>query len=84
MPRLTVTCATVLAVTLGCALSANAQTQLQGKTMGTQVPEPSGPAQPPKSSTRAKSDECESQGKRQGLKGHDLMWFVIKCLNKAG
>ena len=75
MPRLAVSCATVLAVALGCAQSAAAQTQLQGKTMGTQGP---APAQPPKS---PKQRECESQGKSKGLKAQDLMWFVIKCEN---
>jgi hypothetical protein len=69
MSRLAVTCATVIAVALGCAQSADAQTQMQGKTMGSQVPEPGAP---PKPSPKAKRAECVSQGESQGLKGKDL------------
>jgi hypothetical protein len=87
MPRLAVTCASttiVLAVALCCAQSAGAQTQMQGKTLGTQVPAPSAPAPPPKSSSKAKRAECVSQGESQGLKGTDLKKFVKECMNKTG
>jgi hypothetical protein len=81
MSRLAVTCATVIAVALGCAQSADAQTQMQGKTMGSQVPEPGAP---PKPSPKAKRAGCVSQGESQGLKGKDLKKFVKECMNKTG
>lgn len=84
MPRLAVTCATVLAVALGCVQSAEAQTQMQGKTFGSQVPEPGAPAPLPKSSPKAKRADCVSQGEGQGLKGKDLKKFVKECVNKTG
>lgn len=83
MPRLAVTCTIVLAVALGCAQRAEAQTQMQGKTMGSQVPEPGAPATP-KPSPKAKRSECTAQGESQGLKGKDLRKFVKECMNKTG
>jgi hypothetical protein len=73
---------TILAVTLCCAQNVLAQTQMQGKTMGTSVPEPGASA--PKPSPKAKRAECVSQGESQGLKGKDLKKFVKECVDKTG
>jgi len=83
MFRTVVTCASAvfLAIALCCAYeNAGAQTQMQGKTVGSQPPGGAGPAGP--GSTKAKRADCVSQGKKQGLKGGDLTKFVKECVDK--
>jgi hypothetical protein len=82
MFRTVVTCASavLLAIALCCAYdSAGAQTQMQGKTVGSP---PGGPGPTKPGSTKAKHADCVSQGKKQGLKGRDLTKFVKECVDK--
>jgi hypothetical protein len=75
--------ASVLAVTLCCAGDAGAQTQMQGKTVGSPPPVAGSPAPATKPTTpKAKRAACTSQGESQGLKGKDLKKFVKDCMNK--
>jgi hypothetical protein len=74
--------ASILAVTLCCAGDAGAQTQMQGKTVGSPPPVAGSPAPAPKPNPKAKRAECKSQGESQGLKGKDLKKFVKDCMNK--
>jgi hypothetical protein len=71
----------ILAITLCCAGDAGAQTQMQGKTVGS-PPIAGAPAPAPKPNPKAKRAECTSQGESQGLKGKDLKKFVKDCMNK--
>jgi hypothetical protein len=75
--------ATILGVALCCGQNAQAQTQMQGKTVG--APPTSGAPAPPSkpTDTKAKRAECTSQGESQGLKGKDLKKFVKECMKKA-
>jgi hypothetical protein len=76
--------ATILGVALCCGQNALAQTQMQGKTVGSPPLTSGAPAPPPKpTDTKAKRAECTSQGESQGLKGRDLKKFVKECMKKG-
>jgi hypothetical protein len=75
--------ATILGVALCCGQNALAQTQMQGKTVGSPPLTSGAPAPAPKpTDTKAKRAECTSQGESQGLKGKDLKKFVKECMKK--
>jgi hypothetical protein len=76
--------ASILAVTLCCAGDAGAQTQMQGKTVGSPPTAGAPPPAPKPTTPKAKRAECTSQGESQGLKGKDLKKFVKDCMKKAG
>jgi hypothetical protein len=82
-PTLAFSGATFLAFALASAVpsTAGAQTQMQGKTVGSPPPAsaPSAPAPTPK----AKRTECTSKAKDQGLKGRELTKFVRECMQKS-
>ena len=84
MLKSTISFATVAAISLCCVQSSFAQTQMQGKTMGSpplNSPAPGAPpAKPP--SAKQKRAECTAQGESQGLKGRELTKFVKECMKK--
>jgi hypothetical protein len=75
--------ATILGVALCCGQNALAQTQMQGKTVGSPPPLGSSVPAPKPPDPKAKRAECTSQGESQGLKGRDLKKFVKECMKKA-
>jgi|HubBroStandDraft_6_1064221.scaffolds.fasta_scaffold3153216_1 hypothetical protein len=85
MLKSVVCCATIAAVSLCCAQSSFAQTQMQGKTVGSpplNSPAPGAPSSKPPT-PKQKRAECTSQGETQGLKGRDLTKFVKDCMKKT-
>jgi hypothetical protein len=78
--------ATIAAVSFCCAQSSIAQTQMQGKTVGSpplNSPAPGAPPSKPPTSAKQRRAECTSQGESQGLKGRDLTKFVKECMKKT-
>jgi hypothetical protein len=76
--------ATIAAVSFCGAQSSIAQTQMQGKTMGSPPLNSPAPGAPPSTppSPKQKRAECTAQGESQGLKGRDLTKFVKECMKK--
>jgi hypothetical protein len=85
MPKSIICYATIAAVSLCCAQSSFAQTQMQGKTVGSPPLNSPAPGAPPSKppSPKQKRAECTSQGESQGLKGRDLTKFVKECMKKT-
>ena len=76
--------AIVLALALACAVpsTAGAQTQMQGKTVGS--PPLAGSAPPsPAPNPKAKRADCTAKAKDQGLKGRDRTKFISECMKKS-
>jgi hypothetical protein len=86
MLRSIISFAIAAAVTLCCAQSSLAQTQMQGKTMGSPPLNSPAPGAPPSKppSPKQKRAECTAQGESQGFKGRDLTKFVKECMKKTG
>lgn len=74
----------VAAISLCCAESSFAQTQMQGKTMGSPPLDSPAPGAPPSKppSAKQKRADCTAQGASQGLKGRELTKFVKECMKK--
>jgi hypothetical protein len=88
-PTLACSGAMFLALALASAApsTAGAQTQMQGKTVGSPPPASTPPATTPPASPapnpKAKRAECTSKAKDQGLKGRELTKFVRECMKKS-